>query len=92
MWKRVWKFKGLCKFYINYVVCKLAIAAVSPPFANRFILTMWYVNDLSNLFGGPLTFCFILTMWYVNDEISLSVFSATSKFYIKYVVCKYIWT
>ena len=33
---------------------------------NSFILTMWYVNVISNAEELPLFAGFILTMWYVN--------------------------
>ena len=77
------------RFYINYVVCKFGIGTFLPSVHISFILTMWYVNSFNLAFTKLIVLCFILTMWYVNAS-NTSFKEAVLKFYINYVVCKFI--
>ena len=55
-----------------------------------FILTMWYVNSIHKLTLAVESLGFILTMWYVNNYRKTDTFMALVKFYINYVICKFI--
>ena len=59
------------KFYINYVVYKLATPLLaSYLLCSCFILTMWYINYkvLADLDIKEVSF--ILTMWYINKDFA----------------------
>ena len=51
---------------------------------------MWYVNLAKKLNIMEDDMRFILTMWYVNSLIANVNNIGDIKFYINYVVCKYI--
>ena len=55
-----------------------------------FILTMWYVNPKLKVGTGNKIQSFILTMWYVNNINKSYIFTLALKFYINYVIGKYV--